>query len=56
MKVCKHCSGKGVIQKMDGVSECYVCKGTGVPLYDEDYDNAQTLLGDECYGEEDDDE
>lgn len=55
MKVCKHCDGTGIIRKMDGISQCYLCEGTGVPLYDEDYDNAQSLLG-ECYGEDDEDE
>lgn len=55
-KICKNCNGKGIIMKMDGISQCYLCKGTGVPLYDEDYDNASTLMGDAYYGDEDDDE
>ena len=55
MKECKICNGTGIIMSNKGITQCKNCAGTGVPLYDEDYNNAQTLLGEEYYGEDEDD-
>lgn len=48
IKKCKTCKGSGLINqfKMDarGGSTCPDCEGCGVPLYDEDYDNALSFL------------
>lgn len=55
MKICKVCDGKGVIIQQAEIKQCPNCEGTGVPLYDEDYNNASFLLGEEYYGEDEDD-
>lgn len=48
IKKCKTCKGLGLIHvnKMDahGGYTCPVCKGFGVPLYDEEFDNALSFL------------
>lgn len=40
IKKCTTCKGTGLVNKVN----CPVCKGLGVPIYDEDYDNALSFM------------
>lgn len=56
IKKCPHCKGTGIIKslKMDdrGI-QCTTCEGTGVPLYDEKFDEIHDLfVSDEQYFKE----
>lgn len=58
IKKCVSCKGTGLVNKTPtnvGYT-CPVCKGIGVPLYDEEFDNAKTFLGDDLLIDLDDDE
>lgn len=40
IKKCTTCKGTGLVNKVN----CPVCKGLGVPIYDEEYDNALSFM------------
>lgn len=49
-KKCPSCQGQGIIleNKSNNTRQiCPVCQGLGVPVFDEDYDNARTFMGEE---------
>lgn len=47
---CPCCKGEGIINENKATNArkiCPVCEGLGTPVYDEDFDNAKSFLGDD---------
>lgn len=56
IKKCKVCKGTGIQNKVSKVhnninNQCLSCRGTGVSLFDDDYENAK-LVDDVLEGED----
>lgn len=60
IKKCKICNGSGLVKSLkmdarDAIIECSTCKGTGVVIFDEEYDSALPYMDEDLDHEIDED-